>query len=98
MTEISISLDTFEDTHAEPSCEFFVGAIQVRISREKAVFGEANCAERRGASRRCLQIALGQSIGIGRKLGMNVEIDQHNKLSHNCALLSVNLRRQHPIP
>jgi len=51
VTEVGISFDTFENADAEPSREFFVNAIQLRISREKAVFGETNCAEWNGAPR-----------------------------------------------
>ena len=52
VTEVGISLDTFEDADAEPCRQFFVSAIQVSISREEAVFGETDCAEWNGAPRR----------------------------------------------
>ena len=77
MTEVGVGFDSFEDRNLKSLGELRVHSIDFGIGWDQAMLGETNRAETMAAGRGEFEILLGRDVGIGREIGMYVQIYDH---------------------
>src|SRR6266478_7771172 len=77
MAEVGVGFDSLEDRNLKSLGEFRVHSIYFGIDRKEAMLGETNRAETMPTGRGQLEILLGRNVGVGREIGVYVQIDDH---------------------
>src|SRR5258708_11775676 len=79
MAEVGVGFDSFEDRNLKSLGEFRVRSICFGIGWKEAMLGETNRVETMPTGRGELEILLGRDVGVGREVGVYVQIDDHGE-------------------